>query len=121
MAQDERRRSGGRIPVGDSITAEIVGVGQKLTVVNLGPGGFAVATDEWLPSMARPEVKFSTADRRWSSTVFEARMSFALLQPRKSGPYKGRYITGFAFRDARSAAVKRQVQDLIEHIAQVPA
>ena len=119
MAQGERRRVG-RIQVGDSLIAEIVDVKQKITVVNLGTGGFALATDEWLPSMSRPEVRFSTPDRRWSSPVFEARMSFALLKPRKSGPYQGKYITGFAFRDAKSPQVKRQIQELLEHVA-VPA
>src|SRR5215831_18393209 len=120
MAQVERRRAG-RISVGDSLTAEIIGVGQKITVVNVGPGGFALATDEWLPSLTRPEVRFTTSDRRWTSGIFEARMSFALLQPRKSGPYQGRYITGFAFRDAKSAAGKRLIQELIQHATQVAA
>jgi hypothetical protein len=120
MSQNERRRNG-RIPVGDSLIAEIVDVKQKITVVNVGTGGFALATEEWLPSLARPEVRFSTPDRRWSSPVFEARMSFALLQPRKSGPFKGKYITGFAFRDARVPQVKRQIQELLEHVASVPA
>src|SRR4051812_40667426 len=104
MSQDERRRVS-RIPVGDSLMAELVGVRKSITLVNVGPGGFAVATDEWLPSTPRPEVRFTTADKRWTA-VFEARMSFALLQPRKSGPYKGRYITGFAFRDARQPQVR---------------
>jgi len=119
MAQVERRRVG-RIAVGDSLIAEIVDVNKKITIVNLGTGGFALATDEWLPSMSRPEVRFSTPDRRWTSAVFEARMSFALLQPRKSGPYQGKYITGFAFRYAKNAQVKKQIQEVLEHIA-VPA
>jgi|SRR5580765_2992284 len=119
MAQERRRN--GRIPVGGSLTAEIVDVAQKITVVNVGPGGFALATDEWLPSLTRPEFRFTTTDRRWTSGVFEARMSFALLTPRKSGPHQGRYITGFAFRDARSTAAKRLIQELLEHASQVAA
>jgi hypothetical protein len=120
MAQTERRRTG-RIAVGDHLTAELVEVAQKITIVNIGTGGFALATDEWLPSLARPEVRFASTDRRWTSPVFEARMSFALLQPRKSGPHKGRYITGFAFRDARNPKVARQIQELIDHVSQVAA
>ena len=119
MTQGERRKMS-RIPVGDSLTVEIVGVRQPITLVNVGPGGFAVATDEWLPSTPRPEARFQTADRRWTAT-FEARMSFALLQPRKSGPFKGRYITGFAFRDARQPEVRKRVQELLEQITQIPA
>jgi hypothetical protein len=119
MAQSERRKNT-RFPAGDHIVAEVVGVRQPLTLVNIGPGGFCVATKEWLPSLQHGEVRFFTTDRQWSAT-FEIRMSFALLQPRKSGPYAGRYVTGFAFRDAKDKKVKARIQELIGYATHVAA
>jgi len=119
MAGSERRK-GTRFPAGDNVLAEIVGVRQAITIVDIGPGGFCAATKDWLPSIPHPEVRFFTPDRKWSAT-FEIRMSFALLQPRKSGPYAGRYITGFAFRDARNAKVKPKIQELIGYATRVAA
>lgn len=120
MGHVERRRTA-RLPVGEALTAEIVGIGRKLTVVNVGPGGFAIATDEWLPSTRSPEVQFATPDRRWTSATFVARMSFTLMKPRQSGPHTGRYITGFAFRDAKLPKVKAEIKELVDQITSVLA
>src|SRR6185436_13359911 len=120
MSQASERRKASRIPVGDGLLAEIIGVRQAVTLVNVGSGGLSVATKEWLPSLEHPEVRLYTPDKRWSAT-FEIRMSFALLQPRKSGPYQGRFITGFAFREAKSVKVKKKIQELLEHVASVTA
>jgi hypothetical protein len=118
MPQSSERRKTSRLPAGENLVAEIVGVRQAVTLVNLGSGGFSVATKEWLPSLEHPQVRFHTPDKRWSAT-FEIRMSFALLQPRKSGPYQGRFITGFAFRDAKTVKAKKRIQELLERVAPV--
>ena len=112
----EERRASRRWTITDGVKVEIVGRGRAVTLINVGPGGFAVASEHQLASMTRPEFRFSMPDQSWS-TVLTAQLAYCLLQPRKTGRYQGQYVTGFTFCDAGAPYVRGRIGELLERVA----
>jgi hypothetical protein len=110
------RRAGRRWAISEGVLVEIVGRGRAVTLINVGPGGFAVASEQQLAAMARPEFKFSMPGQNWS-TVLMAQMAYCLMQPRKAGRYQGQYVTGYTFCDAGAPAVRDRITEFLEHVS----
>jgi hypothetical protein len=114
MAKFERRRNE-RYPIGPGFTAQLVGVDIPVTLVNIGVGGFALASDRLMPSATRVEARFADTGQAWSVSL-NARIAYSVSQPCSEGEYRGKYITGFAFVDADVPSVKRRIQDFITRV-----
>jgi c-di-GMP-binding flagellar brake protein YcgR len=119
MSGVERRRTE-RHSVSAGVTAQIVGLDIPVTLVNIGVGGFAIASEKQLPADSRLEARFADAAGQWTTTL-NARVAYSVSQPVQDGEYRGKYITGFAFVDAEIPAVKRQIREFIAAVALVPA
>jgi hypothetical protein len=119
MARVERRRTE-RHPIGPGVTAQLVGLDMPVTLVNIGVGGFAIASDAMLPAATRLEARFAAVDGKWTTSL-NVRVAYSVSQPVQDGEYKGKYVTGFAFVDADIPAVKRQIREFIAQVALVPA
>jgi len=118
MSRTERRRTE-RHPVAEGVTAQIAGLETPVKLVNIGVGGFAIASGQMLPAAARLEVRFAAVDGQWTTTL-NVRVAYSVSQPVQDGEYRGKYITGFAFVDADIPAVKRQIREFIAQVALVP-
>jgi hypothetical protein len=114
MGKNERRRTE-RQPIGPGYNAELIGVNVPVTLVNIGIGGFALASDRLLPAATRLEARFTDADKTWSTSL-TARVAYSVSQPIADGDDRGKYITGFAFVDADLPAVKRRIQEFISNV-----
>ena|SRR5689334_20034133 len=119
MSRVERRRTE-RLPVGPGVKAEIVGLDMPVTLVNVGVGGFAIASERLLPAATRLEARFSDVEAKWATSL-TVRVAYSVSQPVQDGEYRGKYITGFAFVDADIPAVKREIREFIAQVALVPA
>jgi len=98
--------------VRDGVKIEIVGRGCAITLTNVGPGGFAIASEENLASVARRQFRFSVPNEPWSF-VISAQMAYCLLRPRAKAPGLGQYVTGFMFADATEPGVQQQIADVL--------
>jgi len=118
MARFERRRNE-RYPIGPGFTAQLVGIEMPVTLVNIGVGGFALASDRLMPSATRVEVRFADLAQSWGTSL-NARIAYGVSQPCTEGEYRGKYITGFAFVDADVPSVKRRIQEFISKVMLEP-
>jgi hypothetical protein len=109
------RRAGQRWEISNGVKVEIVGRGRAVTLINVGPGGFAVASEHQLAATARPEFRFSLPEVNWS-TVLTAQMAYCLMQPRKTGRYQGQYVTGYTFVDAGTPEVRERISEFLERV-----
>ena len=103
-AERPERRSAPRARVRNGVKVEIVGRGCTITLTNVGPGGFAIASDENLASVPRRQFRFSAPNEPWS-LVLSAQMAFCLLRPRSKSLGLGQYVTGFTFSDSAAPEV----------------
>jgi hypothetical protein len=115
MEHHERRQSR-RATVHDGVTVEIVGRGRALRLVNVGEGGFAVASDDNLAAISRPTFRFARNGDDWS-TVLTAQLAYCLLRPRQEGPHRGKYVTGYTFCDSAQPDVRDRIRDFLNHVA----
>jgi hypothetical protein len=90
------------------VKVEIVGRGCPVVLANVGPGGFAIASNEMLASVSRREFRFTVPESSWS-VVLVAQMAYCLLQPRPSAVYPGRFLTGFTFCDSVAVETRDQI------------
>src|SRR5262249_26291962 len=113
----ERRRMP-RARVRDGVKVEIVGRGCTVVLTNVGPGGFAIASDENLASVARRQFRFSAPNEPWS-IVINAEMAYCLMRPRSKAPGAfGQYVTGFMFSNQDAADVQERIADVIGKVSE---
>jgi hypothetical protein len=113
------RRGGPRIDVHGRVTAEFPGFNGRITLMNVSPGGFGIATTHILPSDDALEFGFSATDGAWAMT-FKARLAYIRIQPgTKNGDAV--YLAGLAFVDADAPHVRARIDDLLEKVAGVTA
>src|SRR5262249_54278332 len=110
------RRSSPRASVREGVRVEIIGRGCTIALTNVGPGGFAIASDEMLASVSRREFRFSAAHEPWS-IVITAQMASRLLPPRRPGKTFGQYVPGFTFCDPAAEDVQGRIREFLERVA----
>jgi hypothetical protein len=118
MRSDERR-SAVRLAVKPGIKVEIVGRGRPLRLINVGAGGFSIASDDMLAALARPEFRFSSPDQSWSTTIV-AQMAYCLLRPRAAGSHEGKYVTGYTFCDGHTPEMRDRIRDFLGQVTVDP-
>ena len=111
------RRSAPRVRVRNGVKVEIVGRGCSITLTNVGPGGFAIASDENLASVPRRQFRFSASNEPWS-LVLNAQMAFCLLRPRSKSLGLGQYVTGFTFSDSAEAGVQERIGEMLGRVTE---
>jgi hypothetical protein len=111
------RRGQPRSRVREGVKVEIVGRGCSISLTNVGPGGFAITSDENLASVSRRQFRFSAPNEPWS-IVISAQMAYCLLRPRTKGPGFGQYVTGFMFSDVTTPEVQGRVAEFLGLVAE---
>ena len=112
MPVPAERRTTGRWRVDDNVVVEIVGRARALRLINVGAGGFAVASEQMLAAIANPEFKFTRPDKNWSISL-KAQMAYCLLKPKKDGAAQGKYVTGYTFLDAAVPEVQGRIREFL--------
>ena len=90
------------------VKVEIIGRGCAVALTNVGPGGFAIVSDEMLASVSRREFRFTIVDSDWS-VVLPAQMAYCLLRSRPTGVHPGRFLTGFTFCEEVTEDVRQKI------------
>jgi hypothetical protein len=114
MASQNERRQAVRIAVHGNLTVEDVqGGGEALELIDVGTGGFAVASQAPLPIDAIGSYRFATTDKKWNA-LFRARALHGKVLPAE-GQTPRRYLTGFMFVSREATAVQREIMALLDH------
>jgi hypothetical protein len=114
MASFNERRQTVRIAVHGNLSVEDVqGGGEALELIDVGTGGFAVASRAPLPIDAVGSYRFITTDKKWNA-LFRARAIHSKVLP-SDGKTPPRYLTGFMFVSREAAAVQREILALLDH------
>jgi len=113
MASFNERRQAVRIAVHGNLTVEDVQGGEPLELIDVGTGGFAVASRSPLPIDAIGSYRFATTDKKWNA-LFRARALHGKVLPAE-GQTPQRYLTGFMFVSREAAAVQREIMALLDH------
>ncbi len=113
MASFNERRQTVRIAVHGNLNVEDVQGGDALELIDVGTGGFAVASRAPLPIDAVGSYRFATTDKKWNA-LFRARAVHSKVLP-SDGKTPPRYLTGFMFVSREAAAVQREILALLDH------
>jgi hypothetical protein len=106
------RRAAPRVRVREGVKVEIVGRGCVVTLTNVGPGGFAISTDENLASIPRRQFRFTAANEPWS-LILNGQMAYCLLRPRSKSLGLGQYVTGFTFSDVEFSEIQKSIAEML--------
>jgi hypothetical protein len=109
------RRLGPRIEVHGTATVELDGFRGQLTLLNVSPGGFGIATTALVSGNCPLEFTFSGSDGRWTMT-FAARLAYIRVDL-TSSDNRDVYLAGFTFVDVHDPDVASRVEELMEKVA----
>ena len=112
------RRSGPRVDVRGRVIIELDSFPGQLTLLNISPGGFGLATTDLISAELPLDFRFGTTDNRWSMT-FTARL--APIRPEYREGVRVAYLAGFSFIDAERADVAERIETLVELVAATQA
>lgn len=112
------RRLGPRIDVRGRVIVELDSFPGQLTLLNISPGGFGLATTDLISAELPLDFRFGTTDNRWTMT-FAA--SLAHIRPEYREDVRVAYLAGFSFIDAERPDVAERIGQLMERVAAVQA
>ena len=111
------RRTNPRIDVRRRVRVEVEGFTGQVTLVNVSPGGFGVASTEPIGGDDPKTVCFAAQDGHWVISV-PARIAYSRPHTdERTGANV--HLAGFSFANLHTPAVSRVVDQLLERIAGV--
>ncbi len=113
---DAGRRHSGRIEVNGHITISTVPWTTRLTLIDVGGGGFLVSGRHAFVVGSEHSFLLAASDRSWFMAI-EARAVHAHIRHRP-GSDEAEYVTGFTFTQTVRPLVRAQIVGLLERVVE---